>query len=96
MKAAQVSTLVRWLRRTEDVTYRYQEITLENFFKAAYYHHYGVMDMGMTTRINYDLTDMEERGIVPIYVVRFMKDYLYPILRGGSYERRMLDVRLSR
>ncbi len=90
MNKGNVLTLVRWLRRTENVTYRYQEITLENLFAAAYVNYYGGVGKDSSTRLQCDLHDFEKHGYLPIYVVGFVKHTVYPLLKGGNHAVRLL------
>lgn len=71
MSANCVLALVRWLQKNDP------GINLYNFFTVAHLKYYGVKQDFVVTA---DMADMAKYGVIPVYVVVFMRKTLYPEL----------------
>lgn len=72
-----VQSIVLWLQRSGLLTYEYQRITLYNFFKVSMFQYYGYWNEFL---LQNDLASFGKNGVIPPYVVVFMKKVIYPKL----------------
>ena len=71
-----VTTVLSWLQRSEKVTYENQQLTLYNLFKIAMYQSFGYWNENL---LQSDIARFQRDGYLPAYLVRFLRDRLYPL-----------------
>ena len=91
MNKACVSAMVRWVQRSGLVTldgkvFALEEraLTFEEFFRVCMHRGWGYWNQDL---LNYNVREFRRNGVVPAYVVVFLKQGLYP--RFLAYERRV-------